>query len=333
MRVAPPDLVAPTALSRLLTQRAVQQIIFLAVVNKDEVSGRWLGAFAQRDEVHGLSPDFHGLDALPVRSERYVCDLLAAPPTLQYVRQRRVPTGGSPNNPFLQKKEYDEVALEIVPKKLAERVMAMRELVAKEWRSDLQLFGAEDEALRSRHRAAMRAGAEGTDANAAAASFAAANTLPPFEDGTRGDAERSSPFRLASYDLLKALATREAMRSVLRRLGEGSAATGTRAEQAATAAWLERWWEARRAGFVGHRPWRHGHGEPGVADAMLRELVAAEPLATTVGGGVVLVDPLALSEAVLDERRCMAAEWTQSLARVPEAHLAWRRWHLEGSVR
>ena len=327
----PPDLVVPRGLSRLLTQRAVQQTIFYSVINKDEVIGRWLGAYAQRDDEHGLSPDFHGIDALPVPcSAQYVCGLLAAPPTLLSVQRRAMPCGGSLENPYLNKKKFDEVALEVPTKKLAERVMAMRELVAEEWSADLELFGLENDALRSRHLAAMRAGAAGSAGNVEAAAAEAARSLPPFEAGRlSSEAGRSSPFRLASYDLLKSLATRDAMGRVLRRLGEGRPSE----QEAATAAWLERWWEQRRSDFVGHRPWRHGHGEPGAADALLCELVAAAPTATVrPSGDVVLVDPSALVEALLEERQKLAADWAQALARVPEAHLQWRRWGLEGTV-
>jgi hypothetical protein len=356
----PTDLIGDRGLSRLLTQRAVQQVIHLNVVSRDEVQGRWLGQYQQREDGRGVSPDFHGIDALPTSdSASYVCGLLALPTTLIGVRRRNMPMGGSPNNPYLKdRRAFEEVPFEIKGVAVAQSVMAMRAALAAEWEQDVALFACEDAALVSRHRQAMAAGAAGSARNAAAVSAATASTLPTFEAGRLGgDSGRSSPFRLATYDLLKLLATRQALLSVLDELSGGDGRFGggrisdgsgrgdprrsrrrdclvgqSREEAAASAEWLERFWEARKAGFYGHRPWAQGEqGATGPADALVWDLLAAEPSVVpgTGGSGGVLIDPPRLAEAMLEVRSEVAEEWRGDVALVAEEHLCWRRWHLE----
>ena len=229
----PPDLVRDRGLSRLLTQRAVQQTIHFLRLNKDEVIARWLSQFMVDREGSGISPDFHGIDALPSpSSSQYVCGLLALEPTMIQVRRRAMPQGGSADNPYLKREAFSEVAMEVEGAKLGGKVMAMRESLAAEWVQDCALFKTEDESLLARHVQAMSAGAYGSSEYSAAAAAAIAGTMPAFDVGRLGGEDgRSSPFRLATYDLLKLLATREAILSVLDELagGDGRFGAGHRA--------------------------------------------------------------------------------------------------------
>ena len=81
----PPDLVKPAALSRFVTQRAVQQQLYYFELNMDETSGDYLAEHLRppptEDEEDSRSPpldaDYHGVGALPSRTScDYLCALL-----------------------------------------------------------------------------------------------------------------------------------------------------------------------------------------------------------------------------------------------------------------
>lgn len=331
--IVPPDLMVTASskasntngLSRLLTQRAVQQILFYRNVQNDEITARWLGEFLQTDPQSRLSPDFHGVDALPSPSSAaYVCALLSLPTTLISVRRpSRRPPGGSRNNPYTKGLAFDDVAVEVSGPSLAEAIMEMRSTVAREWSQDLELFVAEDRAHRHRHATGMRAGVAGSEANDDATSLDRANSIPAFEAGRLGSADgrRGSPFRLASYDLLKLLATRTAVDRV-------SAEDGVLSSDESGRRWLSRFWGGRRDGFRGHSAWTQGEGGgTGAADSLVGALFDAEPsIVRTGSGGVDLVDPGGLAETVLAARADIAEEWAEALESVEDEHRCWRRW-------
>lgn len=311
-------------LSRLLTQRAVQQTIFYQGVQNDEVMARWLGEFMQTDEGCCLSPDFHGVDALPSSSSAsYICGLLCLPPTLISVRRpSRRPPGGSRNNPYVTN-AFDDIAVKVPASFLAESIMNMRSTVANEWLQDLELFPVEDHALRTQHAAAIKAGVVGSDANADAVKRNTATSMPSFDVGRLGSegGRRSSPFRLASYDLLKLLATRAAMDRVL------AEEHSQLLPDESSLQWLLRFWESRRSDFCGHSTWTQGDGSAGASDSLLVALFNAAPsLVTTESGTVVLVDPGGLAETILTIRGGIAKEWAEALELVKDEHECWQRY-------
>lgn len=203
--------------------------------------------------------------------------------------------------------------------------MDMRTTVAREWIQDLELFVVEDRAHQKRHDMGMRAGVAGSEANVDARNRDRANSVPAFEVGRLGseDGRRSSPFRLASYDLLKLLATRTAMECVLAEDNGVFACEGSSNRR-----WLLRFWEGRCDTFRGHSTWSQGEGGMGVADSFVKALFDAEPsiVRRTRSGEGDLIDPGGLAETVLAVRAGIAKEWVEALGLVEEEHRCWQRW-------
>ena len=100
----------------------------------------------------------------------------------------------------------------IVPSVLAERVMATACVIATEWADDLTLMHAENDRATERHRQSVFSSGTG-DAERRL-------TLPVFCDATRDsdpdsvETASNTPYRDGNYDLLKLLATRQALRGL-----------------------------------------------------------------------------------------------------------------------
>jgi len=206
--------------------------------------------------------------------------------------------------------------------------MDMRTTVAREWIQDLELFVVEDRAHEKRHGMGMRAGVTGSEANVDARNRDRANSVPAFEVGRLGSEDgrgRSSPFRLASYDLLKLLATRTAMECVL---AEENGVFGCGESSSSNRRWLLRFWEGRCGTFRGHSIWSQGDDGMGVADSFVKALFDAEPsiVRRTRSGEGDLVDPGGLAETVLAVRAGIAKEWVEALGLVEEEHRCWKQW-------
>lgn len=77
-RFALPADLSDVALSRFLTQRAVQQCVYFAELSRDETMGRYFEEFAMPAGT-ALGTDYHGTDALPLNSTAYLCAMLDAP--------------------------------------------------------------------------------------------------------------------------------------------------------------------------------------------------------------------------------------------------------------
>ena len=194
---------ASTHLHNLLVQRAVQTCCFTSRQCRDNPTAQWLGEFAG----HAGLEEFHGIDGLRVQWDEYLAALLAAPEegiTVQSALMRH--RGLSPSNPYLQPTpmEYEH---RVVPSVLAERVMATACVIASEWAEDLTLMRAENDEQARRHRQGVVSGTGDDDERSL--------TLPVYCVAPDGDQDygSDSPYRDGNYDLLKLLATRQALRT------------------------------------------------------------------------------------------------------------------------
>ena len=338
---------ASTHLHNLLVQRAVQTCCFTSRQCRDNPTAQWLGEFAG----HAGLEEFHGIDGLRVQWDEYLAALLAAPEegiTVQSALMRH--RGLSPSNPYLQPTpmEYEH---RVVPSVLADRVMAIACVIASEWADDLSLMHAENERASERHRQSVVSSGTGEGERRL--------TLPVFCDATRDsdpDNEESAsntPYRDGNYDLLKLLATRQALRGLL---AEYDANAGRRR----SSEFLHRFAAAHP--LEGERP-RHA------ADAWLEALLAQPPLinmvaaapntpsGTSLGGGGggggdgqgeegeegegevdssaisggdgggdgALIDPHQIADQIMRRRVDIASCWREELRGVPESMLALKR--------
>ena len=315
----PPDLVKPAALSRFVTQRAVQQQLYYFELNMDETSGDYLAEHLRppptEDEDDSRSPpldaDYHGVGALPSRTScDYLCALLDED-DLEIVVKKPMGcaagrghgginglTGEPINrgaNPYL-KPRYVEYVFDVRPKQIAQRVFAIREQVAEECAADLRdLVARESDDVRER-------ALYGTEA-------------PVFDDTRQGGAgQRASPFRGATYDLILQLATAATIDELLR-------------EDAATFAKLDAIWREFRPSFFRHNPWTRGDpSRRSVTHGLFEALVGIAP---GFDGEKLVSDPT--TAVVLERRAQLARAWADALGDVPEENARWNRWALEKS--
>ena len=201
---APPPDRLPEGLSRFLTQRAVQQQLYYYELNMDETHSNWLSEFLLPENRSAVHVDYHGINALPsADSSSYLCAILNYPEIEVKIKKPmgcaaghgRGGTGmGDYNrnsNPYLKPRYFEYTDL-IRPVAVATSLLTIREQISEELAEDLHFLITEGEEV-------LRTGEAGTT----------------FSNGPNGetvsDGGRSSPFRLANYDLLKLLATKEAL--------------------------------------------------------------------------------------------------------------------------
>lgn len=276
----------------LLVQRAVQSCCYTFRTCRDNPSAEWLIRF----QGHKGLEQFHGLDGLRLPWRHYLEELFDAPEEEIEVQSKLMKHRGlSPSNPYLQPTPMTYIH-PIIPSQLGERVIQVACTIASEWRSDLLLMGAENDEQMRRHEASVRTGAADTE-----------TTLPIFSiDPEHG----ASAYRGGNYDLVKLLATRQALRELLRECEE-------RPSRAHEHAFLLRFSAAHP--IDGEQP---SHA----ADAWLAALLQ-EPYAVSSGQGSAptLLDPLVLAEDLMERRAKLAEKWVGRLEAVPEEMLELKR--------
>ncbi|KAJ1634029.1 hypothetical protein T492DRAFT_976831 [Pavlovales sp. CCMP2436] len=191
---------------------------------------------------------------------------------------------------------------DIVPQRIALRLIDCATEVARECLEDLGRMRAENDQIRTTYLAAQSGG----ERELRAYSYA----LSHDPDGIA-----VSAFRGGTYDLLKRLATREAVRAALQRLD--------RDRQPKAVSWLARFHEFNGTRFDGE----HGYN---VADDFLRALLSQMPSVSSDGS---FCDPSAIAEVVLSERERAASQWREQLATVPADMLELKRVYLSKGLR
>ncbi|GMI00558.1 hypothetical protein TrVE_jg2451 [Triparma verrucosa] len=299
----PPDKLPP-GLSRFLTQRAVQQQLYYYDLNMDETHSNWLCEFLRPENCSALHVDYHGINALPTKdTSSYLCAILIYPEIEVTIKKPmgcaaglgRGGTGmGDYNrnsNPYLKPRYFEYTEL-IRPVAVATSLLEIREQIAAELAEDLAFLVEEDcnEVL---------------DSGEAGTTF---STGPNGETVSKGGG-RSSPFRLANYDLLKLLATKEAL---LRLTEPSSSSSSSSVLRSITSTFMPM--------INGHNKWAHGGGLPSLADNILGELLSDKSGSNTA------------ARRLLEERNRLARLWQeQMLPTLQQEQTDFKRWHLSCS--
>lgn len=197
--------------------------------------------------------------------------------------------GISANNPYLQPTPMMYIH-EIRPAAIAERVITAAIEIAEEWEADLQLLETEAEQLWARHRDEVKSLDESS------------LRMPVFEHDPDNNVD--SAFRGGNYDLIQALATREAARRLMIDLR-------TQPSRAAERDMFTRFCSK-------DSPWA-GELPRNSADIFLRKLID-EPAAISLRAGASkpsFVDPLRVAGSLLEHRRQLVAEWCKVLSNAP----------------
>ena len=290
-----------------LVQRAVQTQCFTARECRDSPTAQWL---ARRV---GLENEFyHGLDGCkPENWREWLLDMMAAPPvSLEIESVLMKHRGLSASNPYLQPTPM-KFRYELCPADHADYLMKTIQLLSEEWTKDLGVIAVADtESVWRERRAVVTEDDEEVR-----------TTMPAFEIGLGEHA--GSPYRAGTYDLLKALTTRNAARATLAAMAAVPRAKAARGL-------LSQHCESFGL-FDGELPKR-------AADAFLSELldlpVAISSLPTSSADSAVasLVDPRAVVEELLEWRTAVATGWIERLQEVPDELLEIRREHVRRSA-
>lgn len=233
-----------------------------------------------------------------------------------------------------------KIEIDIDPPSLANRILSVRQRIADEWSSDLDLLVSvnqkilasygnriknerdneelkKDSDMKS-HHGENREGYEslGQDQVSGAFNFGQRtvqkfdrytvyllNNHPSFND------MYSSPLRASNFDLLLLLSTQESIHRVLnsyKKSGEN---------KEVSFAWLKEFYTEKIKDFF------DGDQSFGRADDFMDELLGTTPLLKSLPGGKMgFIDPLAIAEDIIDEREVVANEWKDVMKNVSNEH-------------
>jgi hypothetical protein len=213
--------------------------LYYYALNSDETSAGWLSGFMQPDEASSIQEEYHGINALPTSdSSSFLCALLAHTEVEITVKALMGCSAGRGHggingatglpinrsaNPYLQPR-YREYQVTLRPNDMADKLLTIRAQIAAELAEDAAFLLAEGKSL-----TAILNGAS----SAATTAFPTPQSLVPSgfvpSEHTAGGGGRASPFRIANFDLLRLLATTEALQALaLSDGGSGNARKMTR---------------------------------------------------------------------------------------------------------
>ena len=304
-------------LRQFLLQRSIQTLCYQYRGCRDSATAQWIS------ERSGVDEMLHGIDGLPVDWRRWLGEMLASPEEELVVesvlKQHR---GLSSNNPFLQPKPMTMI-YNVQPADVAERIIQTALQLAIEWREDLSKLEAETEAVWRVRRASVLD--DDTEVR---------ETLPAFSADPEGDGG-DTPFRVGNWDLLQALATRQAVKACLASLAtskSGGAAHGL----------LAKYCEESGGGSMFEGELR----KQSAVDFVSGLLDLPVTLRMGIGGGgdasssasadtasPTLVDPRTVCEELLEWRVMVANQWVEQLEEIPAELIQVKRDHIENALK
>jgi len=215
--------------------------------------------------------------------------------------------GWSKNNPYL-KDRFVEFKISIDPTSLTDRIIAVREQLASEWVSDLQILGrANQQILDSYFQLAKDDRRKQNQDFTTTPAIAFERTAVNAWNNHTAFGATGSPFRKGSFDLLYNLCTQASIHRLLHSLRERG--------DDSNLDWL-------RGFYVDHLPdYFDGDLPYGRADDFIEKLLLSSPSIThREDGKVTLTDPFGLSEQIIEIRNDIVSEWIEAMNQVPAAH-------------
>lgn len=297
----------------LLTQRAIQSFMYLCESLRDPHSGKWIEDFlgsSNQLEYHGTGAGY--MERFGGTWDGPLLAMMERDKDVVIVSAKRSGKGHkgwSKNNPYLEDR-YVEFHIDIDPVSLASRILSVREQIANEWVGDLDfLKQANQQVLESYTEMAKKERAK-TDAELLSRPMAFERTAAlTMNFHASCSAQASSPFRRGNFDLLCNLCTQASFHRLLRELKDG----GQNKEISFN--WLRNFYVDRVAEYF------DGDQKYGRADDFLEELLLATPsVVKTPDGRGHLVDPMGLTERLIEIRSEVVEEWKVLMALVPQAH-------------
>lgn len=249
--------------------------------------------------------------------------------------------GLSPNNPYRMMDEAVELEIDIDPPSLANRLLAVRDKIGKEWSDDLDLvISVNDQILPSyvkRNKAARESPSKGADKDDDEGEYEYKRSFAPLQAGdmSSGDfnfGSRSiqtfdrgaiylmnhhpsfgmdgSPLRASSFDLLFLLSLQESIHRVLtsyKQAGE---------KKDVSFAWLKEFYIKNLDTYF------DGNQSFGRADDFMDDLLNKPPALKTIkeDGDIKMgfIDPMAIAEDIISHREEVAREWQTIVSNTSE---------------
>lgn len=202
---------------------------------------------------------------------------------------------------------YVEFEIDIDPVSLANRILAVREQIAAEWHTDLNILAQANDQILASYFDMARAERSKLDEELVSSPSVAfertavnlMNNQTIFAIG----AGASSPLRKGNFDLLYNLCTQASVHRLLGELKEDAKE------------WLREFYVDRvEEYFDGDQPY-------GRADDFLEDLLLSTPSVVRRNDGkLALADPFGLAEQIIETRNTIVAEWKDAMEQVPADH-------------
>jgi hypothetical protein len=305
---------ARTDVRNLLTQRAIQSFIFLCTSMRDPHSGKWIEDFLDtRNQL-----EFHGTGAAYIEHFGGTWDaplfaMMERPKDVVVVSAKKTGKGHkgwSKNNPYLEDR-WVEFNIDIDPVSLTNRILSVREQIANEWVSDLDVLAAANEAiLDSYFKLAKEERSKKDNELMETPKFAFERTaVNILGNNIHFQSGATSPFRRGNFDLLYNLCTQASIHRILREYREKGS------DKEISFAWLRDFYSDRVTQYF------DGDQQFGRADDFIDELLLSSPsVIYTDDGKAGFADPMKLAEEIIQKRREIVVEWKELMANVPRDH-------------
>lgn len=297
-----------TCVNQFLTQRSLQNFMFLCEQVRDPHTGNWIEKLLGKTDML----NFHGTGALDVERfpswDSFFKELIQQPKTsiiVQAKRRGRGHGGWSKNNPYM-KDRYVEFEIKIDPESLLPRIMSVREQLAREFTEDVDMVRTANDQILDSYEGTTYADGKSIRAFDRNAYMILINNLTMAKSA-------SSPFRKGSYDLLQLLSLQEAIHRVLRQyMSKGR-------DKEAAFQFLREFYVSRTASHF------DGYVNYGRADDFIEELLLTTPSVRESGKYMELVDPHSTATDIIDARSEVLREWKDIMVDVPNAHIELRK--------
>lgn len=195
--------------------------MFLCEECRDPHSGKWIEDFLGTKnllEYHGTGASFvTGLDW-----DRPFLEMLEQPKDVMIVsakRRGRGHGGWSKNNPYL-KDRYVEFEISIEPISLADRILTVREQIANEWVTDLEILGRANQQILESYFQLAKDDRQRLNQDTVPQEVAFERTAINALNNHTVFGATGSPFRKGSFDLLYNLCTQASIHRLLHLLRE-----------------------------------------------------------------------------------------------------------------
>jgi hypothetical protein len=235
------------------------------------------------------------------------------------------------------KQRFVDFEIDIDPPSLVQRIVSVRDQIAKEWAADLEtLVTANEMILDSYHdfqstrrlkeaNDTVKAGSFDewsdniTEVSSLTAPYSSTydKTFKAYDRSAMlilgnnivQDGRSSSSFRKGNFDLLGLLATQESIHRVLRKYREEASSSG---ELEVSFEWLKQFYIARVSSHF------DGNQEYGRADDFLEELLISPPSVKMSNGKLMgFIDPMRMADDIISTRTQVAQDWKDAIVDVP----------------